>query len=172
MADYSDVRCLFCSTGKEETVVRCIQEKSKCRALFPQRVKNILQEHKWIETFAPLLPGYVFVYSSGDNLSDDELLDIRYVIRILSYCDSKNLLVGKDREFADWVWQLNGVIQPLKAAQIGDRIEIIDGVFKKLKGNIVRMDKRRKTICVSIDGDSAIKRIWLTYDVVRKLDAE
>lgn len=40
----------------------------------------------------------------------------------------------------------------MKALQIGDWIEITDGVFKELHGTIVKMDRRRKTFLVSLDG--------------------
>lgn len=59
----------------------------------------------------------------------------------------------------------------MKALQIGDWSEITDGVFKQLHGTIVRMDRRRRTFLVSLDGSGSIRQIWLTYEVVEKRDA-
>ena len=59
----------------------------------------------------------------------------------------------------------------MKALQIGDWIEITDGVFKQLHGTIVRMDRRRRTFLVSLNGEGAIKQIWLTYEVIEKRES-
>lgn len=67
---------------------------------------------------------------------------------------------------------MNGKIGLLKALQVGDRIEIIDGILKQLHGTITKMDKRKRTIRIALDTEGAIREIWLAYDVVEKLDAE
>ena len=54
----------------------------------------------------------------------------------------------------------------MKALQIGDWIEIADGVFKALHGTIEQMDRRRKTFLVSLDGAGAVRQIWLAYEVM------
>lgn len=173
MNGYSSVRCLFCSTGREETVVKAVHENGWGRAIFPRRVKTIRKGREWVETFTPLLPGYVFVYSDREVARRDEFLNLRHVIRILAYGDAaEDVLVGRDREFADWLWRLDGQIGAMKALQIGDRIEIVDGVFKQLRGSIAQMDRRRRTIRVELDTEGAIRHIWLAYDIVEKLEAK
>ena len=93
------------------------------------------------------------------------------VIRVLHYGDGQGDLTGRDLEFADWIWRQDGRIGAMKALQIGDWIEITDGVFKELYGTIMKMDRRRKTFLVSLDGAGAVRQIWLTYEVVEKRDA-
>lgn len=173
MEGYSCVRCLFCNTGKEEAVVQAVHKNSWGRAIFPRRIRTIRQGRKWLEAPIPLLPGYVFVYSGQVVARHDELSELQHVIRVLSYgTGEQDGLVGRDLEFADWLWQLDGRIGIMKALQMGDRIEIIDGVFKQLRGTIVQMDRRRRTICVELGTEGAVKRIWLAYDIVEKLDAK
>lgn len=173
MDEYRCVRCLFCSTGCEETVVKAIQQKNWGRAIFPQRVRTIRKGKEWIETYTPLLPGYVFVYSEQADVRHDEFMDLRHVIRVLSYGDAKrDTLVGRDLEFADWLWQLDGRIGLMKAVQIGDRVEIIDGIFRELHGRIVRMDKRQRSICVALETEGSPKQIWLAYEIVEKVAEE
>lgn len=173
MDEYSCVRCLFCHTGQEETVVKAIQENGWGRAIFPQRVKTLQRGRERIETLAPLVPGYVFVYSEQATVRRDELRSLRHVIRVLAYGEAgKDELVGRDREFADWLWKLDGKIGVMKALQIGDSIKIIDGVFQQLRGTITQMDRRRQTIRVELDTQGAIRYIWLAYDIVDKLDAK
>ena len=100
-----------------------------------------------------------------------DFLALGYVIRVLSYGKGQEALTGRDLEFADWIWRQDGRVGMMKALQIGDWIEITDGAFKALKGTIVKMDRRRKTFLVSLDGAGAVRQIWLTYEVVEKRDA-
>lgn len=171
VAEYGFVRCLFCRTGKEEGIVRLIERKGWGRAIFPQRVRNVLRDGKWTELPCPLLPGYVFVYQSGDDPPEGDLRSLSDVIRVLTYDDGSDKLMGRDLEFADWIWKLDGRIGSMQATQIGDRIEITDGVFKKLRGTITKMDRRRRTFRVALETEGAPKQIWLAYEIVEKIDA-
>lgn len=166
--EYGRVRCLFCNTGKEAQAVRLIQEKGWGRAIFPQRMKTVLKDGSWINAADPLLPGYVFAYSNEEADHAAEYQSLSPVIRVLTYGDKTDVLKGRDLEFADWIWNLQGKIGIMKAVQVNDRIEIVDGVFKKLHGTITKMDKRRRTIRVSLETEGAPKQIWLAYDVVEK----
>lgn len=163
--DYGCVRCLFCSTGKEEQVARLIEDKAWGRAIFPQRVRTVKKGGAWAEVMTPLLPGYVFVYSDAADACAD-FLSLSHVIRILTYGDGTDALVGRDLEFADWLWRLQGRIDVMKAVQIGDRIEIIDGVFKQLHGTVTKMDRRRRTARIALETEGTPKQIWLAYEVV------
>lgn len=169
MDGYECVRCLFCNTGYEEAVVKAVHQNDWGRAVFPKRVKTIRKNQTWIETDAPLLPGYVFVYAAQATVRRDELQGLRHVIRVLDYGNTEqDTLIGRDLEFADWLWRLDGHIGIMKAIQIGDRVEIIDGVFKQLHGSIVRMDKRQRTVCVSLETEGSPKLLWLAYEIVEK----
>lgn len=173
MEEYGCVRCLFCNTGYEEAVVRAIHQNGWGHAIFPQRVKTIRKGRAWIETLSPLFPGYVFVYSGQTTVRRDELQGVQHVIRVLTYGEAKqDTLVGRDLEFAEWLWQLGGHIGLMKAMQIGDRVEIIDGIFKRLHGSIVRMDKRQRSICVALETAGSPKQIWLAYEIVEKVTEE
>lgn len=171
MDDYRDVRCLFCTTGKEESAVRLIHAKEWGRAIFPKRVKRVLKGHEWVDVSTPLLPGYVFVYSGGKEKTwNSEGYELNRLFRVLTYCEGMDTLTGRDREFADWLWQLDGQVGSMKAVQVGDRIEVVDGLFKQLHGTITRMDRRRKTMRVELDTKGPIRQIWLSYEIIRELE--
>ena len=172
MCGYTYARCLFCTTGKEEVVVRAIEESGHGQALFPQRMKKILKNGAWIERPTALLPGYVFVYSDEETVNFSGFPGAQHVIRMLTYGDGSNALIGRDREFAYWLWRLHGRVGVMQALQVGDRIEIVDGVFRQLHGTIARMDRRRKTVRVELDTQGAIRYIWLSYEVVDRADDE
>ena len=171
MDDYQYVRCLFCKTGKEEMVVRAVEEKNWGHALFPKRAKRVRVNGQWQQVLTPLLPGYVFVYFSADSVLYEAFSDLQYVIRVLRYDadEEADVLLGRDREFADWIWRQNGEIGIMKAVQVGDKVEIIDTAFQKLRGTITKMDKRRKTVRVELNTEGAIKGIWLAYDIVSRV---
>lgn len=170
MAEYDYVRCLFCKTGKEESIVRLIHEKGWGRAIFPQRIKTVMKNGVWTEVLFPLLPGYVFVYLTLDDQQNEDFRSLPHVIRVLAYDDGSDVLIGRDLEFADWLWQMGGRIGAMRATQVGDRIEITDGAFRKLRGTVTKMDRRRKVIRVSLETIGAPKQIWLAYEVVEKID--
>ena len=172
MSEYGCVRCLFCHTGKEKEVVRVVEERGWGRALFPQRVKKVMKAGAWAEEPAPLLPGYIFVYSDPIDREMKDFHSLQHVIRVLTYADGTDTLFGRDLDFAHWLWGLDGRVEVMKAAQVGDRVEIIDGVFRQLHGTITRMDRRRKTIRVALETEGTPKQIWLAYEIVERVEDE
>lgn len=170
---YQQVICLFCQTGREALVAGVINANEWGRAIFPQRVKTVIRKGQWSQAERPLLPGYVFVYQDGQDFDYGSIRRLSGVIKVLTYDDTgMHQLRGEDLKLADWFWQKGGVIGPVEAIQLGDRVEIVDGVFKQLRGRITRMDRRRKTFCIELDGAGSIRSLWLTYEVVKKLEDE
>lgn len=170
---YKQVICLFCQTGKEAMVARVINANEWGHAIFPQRTKTMIRDGQWSQAERPLLPGYVFVYNDGQDIDYGSFRRLSGVIKVLTYDDTgTHQLRGEDLKLADWFWLKDGVIGPMKAIQLGDRVEIVDGVFKQLRGKITRMDRRRKTFCIELDGAGSIRSLWLTYEVVKKLEDE
>ena len=171
MEGYARVQCLFCETGKEKQVVNTIHQMRWGRAIFARHIKVVWRDQQWIEENVPLLPGYVFVYLDQTEESYRNYLSVPHVIRVLTYGEGGNCLSGRDLEFADWLWRVGGQIGVMKAAQIGDRVEITDGVFKELRGTIVKMNRRRRKMCVSLDTRGIPMQIWLSYELVQQEDA-
>lgn len=171
MENYLYVRCLFCETGKEKRVVDAIHEKQMGQAIFAQRVKTVwINREEYEEKISPLLPGYIFVYSDQEDISYIDYQRLSGVIRVLAYENGSDKLLGRDLEFADWLWRQGGMIGIMKAVQIGDRVEIVDDVFKGLHGKIARMNRGRKNICVTLDTKAAPMKIFLSYKIVEKID--
>ena len=172
MDGYTHAHCLFCETGKEEHVVRAIHESEWGYAIFAQRVKVVWKNHEHREETTPLLPGYVFVYSDRKDTSGIDYQKIPHVIRILSYENGVDKLTGRDLEFADWLWHQGGTIGLMKAVQIGDRVEIVDDLFKGLHGKITRMNRTRKNISVMLNTKSTPMQIMLSYEIIEKINSK
>ena len=171
-SEYEVVRCVFCMTGYEQQVADLINESQAARAIFPIQIKRIRNRRTWQEMSVPLLPSYVFVYS-GAELRAADLTKVQNVIRVLSYGDDpEGTLYGADRTFADLLWARGGRLGVLKAMRIGERVEIVDGLFKALRGRVVAMDKRKQVAKVELDIVGSLKNIWLSFDYLKEGQGE
>lgn len=172
MTEYGHVLCLFCKTGKEQGVVQAINESGLGRAIYPQRIRRRYSKaHRGYEQErAPLLPGYVFVYLT-DGTRAVEWRQLSGVIRALGYGEGgQDYLAGSDLAFADWLWQRDGAIEGVKVMEAGRRIEIVDSVFRFLRGTITRVDRRKQTCCIELDAGGIIRQVWLPYEMVEPVD--
>ena len=78
------------------------------------------------------------------------------------------MLTGPDRQFADWIWQHGGLIGVLKAIRLGERVEIVDGLFKAFHGKVVQMDRRKQLARIELDILGGTKYLWLSYDCLKE----
>jgi len=165
---YEIARCIFCLTGYEQQIVDSINEGQLAKAIYPVKTKRIRSKGVWQEITSPLLPSYVFVYSSA-GFSGAALLQIPNVIRILAYADDREgILTGTDREFADLMWQRRGRVGVLQAVRVGSRVEIVDGFFKQLRGRVIAMDRRKQVAKVELDVVGSMRHIWLSFDYFKE----
>ncbi len=163
MQEYSYVRCLFCLTGYEDEIVRLINAEQLGMALFPTKVKRFKSKGQWEEISKPLFPGYVFVYSQ-EPYPASTFYRFKQVIKPLRYSDDmEGYLKGNDRGFAQWIWEQQGRLEALKAIRVGDRVEIVDGVFRKLNGKVLALDKRKQVAKIELDVVGGIKQVWMSF---------
>ena len=130
-----------------------------------------LMRKAYEEIKTALLPGYVFVYLPEEPRPVN-WWTFSGVIRPLGYGEGRrDYLAGSDLAFAQWVWQKEGNISHVKVVAAGDRIEIADGLFSRMRGTIIRVDRRKKTCCVALDTSGIIRQVWLPYELVEPVDA-
>lgn len=172
MDSYTYVQCLFCETGKEQSIVQMIQKYDGAHAIFAQRTRFIKRDNDWTQVRAPLLPGYVFVYQDQSDFNEIEYQRIPYVFRVLKYDDGSTHLKGNDLLFSDWLWRMNGEIGVIKTAQVGDRVEIAEGALRELKGQIVHINRRQRKVYVVLDSMSIPLHTWLAYEQVQEINGE
>lgn len=163
------VRCLFCETGTETNVARVIHDSGWGDAIFAQRVRFLKKGKEWKQVNAPLLPGYVFMYTDQqDNLAID-WRRLPHLIRVLRYEDGNELLLGRDLEFADWLWCMNGQIGVVKTVQVGDHVEIVEGMFKELSGRVLHVNQRQRKVFVLLDTPSISIHTWLAFEQIDQI---
>ncbi|MDO4354885.1 MAG: hypothetical protein Q4E13_00050 [Clostridia bacterium] len=170
MQEYSYVRCLFCLTGYENDIVQIVNAEQLGIALFPTKVKRFKNKGQWEENIKPLFPGYVFVYSQ-ESYPLNAFYRFKQVIRPLRYNDDpEGYLKGNDLRFAQWIWEQQGRVEALKAIRVGDRVEIVDGVFQNLNGKVLAMDKRKQAARIELNVVGGIKQIWMSFVYLDEFD--
>ncbi len=170
----NQVVCLFCQSGMEAKLVSYIAFRGYGKAIFPQKKQSQLHKkaHKGETDSAPLMMGYVFFYVEDDiETWWTDLQKREELIRVLHYGDEEEpWLVGQDLSFAQWIWNQNGIIEKVAVMQVGDRIKIVDSAFRDMNGQICKVDRRKQTCQIELDGNSMIKHLWLPYDIIEKID--
>lgn len=160
------IYCLFCVVGKEDSVVRMLERRGQCKAIFPRKVKPLWHKDAWEETLAPLFPGYVFVYAQ-EALDGMELRRIDHVLRLLRYGeDDVCELRGDDLAFAEMMLETGGVLGSLNAIEEGSYVRITDGLLSDYQGSVLKVDKRKRMAEVELKLLGSVKRVWLSYTIL------
>lgn len=162
--------CIFGKTGLEKEIARSIER------LYPQLTARPVRQIKHrsvngvkslIETTA--LPGYVFV-SVPSECCDINLFDCARVpdaYRLLTDGEGNWPLCGSDRDFAQWIFEHDGLIGVSQAYQAGDRIELLSGPLKELEGYLVKMDRRGRNGLIEVYFCGQARKLWLAFDYTR-----
>lgn len=165
------IRCLFCLTGKEESVVSRIADKGLGTAFHPRKIKPFFKKGKWEDVPVSLLPGYVFVISESP-IPLNQLWRISDVIRPLTYGpdDHDGFLSGQDQALALWLMQENGMVGNLDVVKEGSQIRIIAGLMKDIKGRVVKVDRRKRMAHVELEVVGSIHHVWLGVNFLESVD--
>lgn len=158
----SYIRCLFCRTGKEESVAARINESGLGTAFHPRKTKPFFHNGKWEERSVSLLTGYVFVFTD-EPVPLTRFYHLSDVIRPLTYGpdDNDGYLVGQDRALALWLMQENGQVGYLDVVREGSEVRIVGGLMKDFRGRVVRLDRRKRLANVELEVVGSIHSVWL-----------
>lgn len=161
--------CLFCLTGREETVAERIRVNCPgIHAVTMRKMKYRTSRGVKSSEESLLLPGYVFFRARADANPMCDLPKID-VIRILTTDVGEWRLCGGDRRFAEWLFQYDGLLDFSRAYREGERIRIIAGPLKDMEGKIARIDKRGRSGQIIVDFHDRPIAIWLGFELVDAL---
>lgn len=175
--------CFFCKSSKEADVMRHFNMTfPNGQAIVPTRTRIRRTREAAIEERVPLLPGYVFFeireagtpVPGGTDAVLQALLEfsrIDSVLKLLRYSDGKWRLFGSDNLFAEMLFRTQGNIGLSQAYfDKGDRIRILSGFLKDYEGSITSVNRKNKTVevTVNLQGKKAIMR--LGYELVEPVD--
>ena len=168
-AEQTRYGCLFCRVGSEQRVADDLKEKNPAiEAIAPMK----LRYHRKNQTDERMIlfPGYVFIRADADcNLFQESRH--RYVYRVLSDAEHDWRLSGSDASMAQRLFEVNGVIDYSKAYYENDRIRIADGFLKDYEGDIVRVDRRSRTVQIRVRLPEREVLVWLGFELLEDAPA-
>jgi transcription antitermination factor NusG len=171
--------CLFCKSGKEADVIDRFRTNFPTgEAIYPTRTRIRRVHDAAIEERVPLLPGYVFFQIAEQEPEATGVADailvallgfsrIDSVLKLLRYSDGTWRLFGPDDEFAEMLFKSGGNIG-LSTAYFdkGNRIKILDGFLKDYEGYITNVNRKKKTVEVTVNLQGKRAIMWLGYELV------
>ena len=164
--------CLFCRTGREETVLRLIERRDPgIRAIAPEKVRYRRMGGRAIEERARLFPGYIFFCADGDCQAGG-LARMDDVLRLLRDADGDWRLKGDDGRIARALFENEGLIGLSKAYYEGDRIKVVSGFLKEFEGAISRVNHRARSAEIKIRLDDKTLTVWLGFELIEKRNRE
>ena len=172
MREYSHVLCLFCKTGKEQSVAHRISENGVGTAIFPQRIsKRYSKERRGYEEIkAPLLPGYVFLALEYSAENYYRVKAIPHVLRFLGPNGlSPSYLTHLEVEWLRLLDNGGELLKPSRVEELpGGGVRIVEGVLRHFPVSRIDLDKRArrakveislcgepKTLTLSVEGDGS-----------------
>lgn len=171
--------CLFCKSGKEAAVIQHFNIAfPDGKAIVPTRTKIRRTREAAIEEKVPLLPGYVFFETAEDGTpahgSVDTVLQALLafsrndsVLKLLRYSDGTWRLFGTDDLFAEMLFKSDGNIGLSQAYfDKGDRIRIQSGFLKDYEGYITSVNRKNKTVEVTVNLQEKKIIMRLGYEMV------
>lgn len=143
-------------------------ELLKIKCFVPLQRKTIIVKDKAVSKLVPAINNYIFIYTNRTtlyNLKTD--LENTIPIRFLLHSITKlPLSIPKDQmnNFIAISGTLDDQLVYLKASELnfkkGDQVRIIDGPFKGVVGNFVRIKGDRRVV-VTIEGVMAVATAFI-----------
>ena len=164
--------CLFCMTGKEQSVAEQIQAACpNVRAATMRQLKYKTCRKVKTREDVVLLPGYVF-FEAPSIMEPAVVFPTQNVIRVLSTDNGIWQLQGEDERFVKWVFQYDGMLGLSQAYKEGDRIRIVSGPLKDMEGKIRRVDKRGMSGQVILSFCRRDIPVWLGFEMIANYIAQ
>jgi transcriptional antiterminator NusG len=120
---------------------------------WPRRELRIRKAGRWLETIAPVFPGYVFV--AAPDISGPLYRTLKSLPDFSRFLkDNRHItpLSGRDLELVRHFLRQGEIVKKsLVAFEADQRIRILEGPLKGLEGMIVKVDKRKKRIKVKLE---------------------
>lgn len=164
--------CVFCKTGSELSVAEKINIIDKSvNAIAPTRVIQEKRGGIWVKKHKILLPGYVFLFSNED-LETGLIRNLTDLYKVLSYDRGIRTLIGKDRDYAMWIWKYHGSIDTSKVLKEGRRVKVIECPLLDCHGVIKKLDKHKRKVWVEFEFDGMARTIVLSAECVDPSDTK
>lgn len=163
MRNYKIACCVYCYMGCEDQFSQLVNNDN-VTVIVPYRIRREKRRGKWEEKKIKMMPGYAFIYS-------DEMAFIVKAIRgnkvhILSYSENDWILHGKDLEFAQMIFENDGIIGVSEAIHEQNKVRIVNGPLKEIEGMIIQINRRHMLAKVEL---KIGLMVWLSYEWIDEI---
>ena len=157
--------CVFCYSTREKTVARALEEQfPEVKATTASQIKHKSEQGRKYTVEHILLPGYVFFRSQAELPANP--FHMHNIIRLLKNSEGSWQLMGRDEQFARFVFEYDGVIGLSQARKAGDKVKILSGPLKELEGYIIKVDRRARNGQVEFRFDDRVWKVWLAFELM------
>lgn len=171
MSSEYDYGCVFCRTGKENSVAESLEnEILGCRTIVPEKLRYRRTHGVAIEEKIKLFPGYVF-FRANKNCEIRKIFGHQFIYRILKNADGDWKLEGTDKEIVQRFFKFNGILGFSKVYYEGGKIRVIEGFLKDFEGRIVRVNHRAKTAQIKILIQDKAFSLWTGFELIEHTDS-
>ena len=137
-------------TNKEDRAIELIAERAQKKQL---NVYTVLRPHG--------LRGYVILEAADRDSAEEAVFDLPYVKGI----------IGKTVTYDEIKAMVKPVVEDFKI-EVGDIVEMIADLFKKEKGKVIRVDKQKGEVVVSLLGAAVPIPVTVKMDNVKVIRRE
>lgn len=161
--------CLFCSTGREKATAAELKRRyTDLEVLVPMKIRIWRHRGESREEQVVLFPGYIF-FRARQGFDGFGLSKIDSVHKVLKSQENDWQLVGTDRIIVENFFETNGVIGLSKAYFEGDSIRIAEGYLKPYEGQILRVNRRAKTVQINYRFRDTEMLHWFGYEEIENI---
>lgn len=161
-----DAYCLFCLPQTEITLASELNNNYDYLIAMPiLKMAHRSRAGVKYDVQEPLVSSYIFIYM----LKDRDIFKIttsRFHYRLLSKDTDDGKLRDLDLKYANWVFDIDGLISVSEAIKVNGKVKIINGPLKTLEGKIIEYSKKSRNCLIEIEFMNQNIKTWLPFDWV------
>ncbi|NSJ55772.1 antiterminator LoaP [Enterocloster clostridioformis] len=162
-------------TGREESVVfqsKSIIDRAVLNECFIPRYERMKRYHgEWHKEKHALFPGYVFFVTEKVDELFRELKKLPEFTKILGDGMEFIPLKEKERGFLQEMADREHIIQMSEGYIVGDKVIIISGPMKEIKGEIIYVDRHKRLAVVRMEMFGRQMDVKMGVEIVSKIQA-
>jgi transcriptional antiterminator NusG len=135
------------------SVAESMFDEGEVRFTWLRRSLRIRKRGEWIETLAPIFPGYLF--AEAQEISSELFMKIKRIPGFFRFLQSNENIVPLsegDKKLLSYFLSFGQVVdKSVVYFDAGKRIRVVSGPLKELEGKIVKVDRRKGRAKVRLD---------------------
>ena len=141
--------------SEDEFIARAesMLDDGEARFIWLRRSLRIRKRGEWIETLAPIFPGYLFV--EAQEISPELFMKVKRIpgfFRFLQNNENIEPLSEGDKKLISHFLSFGQVVdKSVVYFDAGNRIRVVSGPLKELEGKIIKVDRRKGRAKVKLD---------------------